>query len=82
MTVSTLNDGRVFKLQAQEYDSPRFGRLAEGDQGLYSGPTSTPEFDAASGLLFTLSCDGQGLLPIAPTKCPPSRCLHRQTARH
>ncbi|MCI0357495.1 MAG: hypothetical protein L0211_03295, partial [Planctomycetaceae bacterium] len=42
----------------REYVSPRFGRLAEGDQGLYSGPTSTPEFDAATGLLFTLSCDG------------------------
>jgi len=43
----------------QEYESPRFGRLAEGDQGLYSGPTSTPEYDVASGLLFTLGCDGE-----------------------
>ncbi len=40
------------------YDCPRFGRLATGDQGLYSGPTSTPEFDPATGFLYTLSCDG------------------------
>ncbi len=43
----------------QEYDAPRYGRNAEGDQGLYSGPTSTPDFDAATGLLLTLGCDGE-----------------------
>lgn len=42
----------------QEYESPRFGRRAEGDQGLYSGVTSTPEYDARTGLLFTLGVDG------------------------
>jgi outer membrane protein assembly factor BamB len=42
----------------QEYPAPRYGRHAEGDQGLYAGTTSTPEFDAATGLLLTLSCDG------------------------
>jgi outer membrane protein assembly factor BamB len=46
------------ELWRQEYDSPRFGRKAEGDQGLYSGVTSTPEYDAATGLLFTLGVDG------------------------
>lgn len=40
------------------YDSPRHGRQATGDEGLYSGPTSTPEYDATTGLLYTLSCDG------------------------
>ena len=40
------------------YTSPRYGRLATGDQGLYSGPTSAIEFDPDSQLLFTLSCDG------------------------
>ena len=29
-----------------------------GDQGLYGGPTSTPEYDRETGLLYTLSCDG------------------------
>ena len=42
----------------QEYPSPRYGRLAEGDQGLYSGATSTPEFDAQTGFLITLGIDG------------------------
>jgi len=39
--------------------SPRYGRQATGDEGLYSGPTSTPEYDEATGWLYTLSCDGQ-----------------------
>lgn len=37
---------------------PRFGRLALGDQGLYGGPTSTPEYDPQTQLIYTLSCDG------------------------
>jgi outer membrane protein assembly factor BamB len=40
------------------YKCPRYGRLATGDEGLYSGPTSTPEYDEATGFLYTLSCDG------------------------
>jgi outer membrane protein assembly factor BamB len=40
------------------YDAPRFGRRATGDQGLYSGPSSTPEYDVASGWLYTLGTDG------------------------
>ncbi len=40
------------------YKCPQYGRLATGDEGLYSGPTSTPEFDEATGFLYTLSCDG------------------------
>ena len=42
----------------QSYPSPRFGRFAVGDQSLYSGACSTPEFDSATGLLFTLGVDG------------------------
>ncbi len=42
----------------QAYDSPRYGRFAVGDQGLYSGACSTPDYDAQSGLLFTLGVDG------------------------
>ncbi|MCC9609394.1 PQQ-like beta-propeller repeat protein [Blastopirellula sp. JC732] len=40
------------------YNCPRYGRQATGDQGLYGGPTSTPEYDPATGYLYTLSCDG------------------------
>lgn len=40
------------------YDCPAYGRRSIGDEGLYSGPTSTPEYDAETGYLYTLSCDG------------------------
>lgn len=43
----------------KSYPAPRFGRRAVGDQGLFSGPSSTPEFDRQSGWLFTLGSDGQ-----------------------
>lgn len=49
-------DGRV--VWEQRYPAPRHGRHAVGDQGFYRGATPTPEFDAASGLLFTLGSDG------------------------
>ena len=42
----------------QDYSAPKFGRKSVGDQALYSGPNSTPEFDPASSLLFTLGNDG------------------------
>lgn len=47
------------QLWQQSFEAPRFGRKARGDQGMYSGPSSTPEFDAKSKLLFTLGCDGE-----------------------
>ena len=40
------------------YKCPQYGRHATGDEGAYSGPTSTPEYDIATGYLYTLSCDG------------------------
>lgn len=46
------------KLWERSYAAPRYGRKARGDQGLYSGPTSTPEFDRQTGLLYTLGADG------------------------
>ena len=42
----------------QAYQCPKYGRRATGDEGLYSGPTSTSEFDLATGLLYSLSADG------------------------
>lgn len=43
---------------AVEYKCPKYGRHHVGDEGLYSGPSGTPEFDADTGLLYTLSADG------------------------
>lgn len=40
------------------YTAPKYGRNATGDEGLYSGPSATPEFDTATKLLYTLSADG------------------------
>lgn len=45
-------------LWAVSYKCPRYGRYATGDENAYSGPTSTPEYDANTGYLYTLSCDG------------------------
>ena len=41
-----------------EYKAPKYGRFHMGDEGLYSGPSSTPEYDAETGFLYTLSADG------------------------
>ena len=46
------------KLWSQSYPCSKYGRKATGDEGLYAGPSSTPEYDAGSKLLFTLSTDG------------------------
>ena len=43
----------------QQYPSPPYGRHSKGDQYFYGGPSSTPEYDPASGLLWTLSVDGE-----------------------
>lgn len=43
---------------SQSYVCPQYGRLALGDQNQYAGPSSTPEFDRATGFLYTLSVDG------------------------
>ena len=40
------------------YPSRLYGRNATGDQGFYAGPCSTPEFDAATGYIYTLGIDG------------------------
>lgn len=42
----------------QSYACPQYGRDAVGDQSLYRGPSTTPEYDSATGYLYTLSCDG------------------------
>src|SRR5262249_20507048 len=40
------------------YTCPRYGRHSLGDTDSYSGPTATPEYDAETGFLYTLSTDG------------------------
>ncbi|MDB5385776.1 MAG: outer rane biosis protein [Planctomycetaceae bacterium] len=45
-------------LWSRSYTCPEHARHAMGDESLYSGPTSTPEYDAETGFLYTLSCDG------------------------
>src|SRR5262245_46042147 len=46
------------EIWSQGYISPQYGRKALGDQNQYGGPSSTPEFDAATDFLYTLSADG------------------------
>lgn len=57
-TVHCLDTRSGRELWTVSYPCPKYGRLATGDEGLYSGPTSSPEFDTETGLLYTLSCDG------------------------
>jgi outer membrane protein assembly factor BamB len=47
------------KLWAASYESPQYARHATGDEGLYRGPSSTPELDSATGIIYTLSLDGE-----------------------
>lgn len=54
-----LDAGTGKEVWRQSYPAPRYGRFAEGDKGVYSGPSSTPELDPQAGLLYTLSCDGE-----------------------
>ena len=42
----SAKDGK--QLWSQSYKCPRYGRFHMGDEGLYSGPSSTPEYDPAT----------------------------------
>jgi len=46
------------QLWAAASRAPKYGRHATGDEAFYFGPSSTPEFDAATGFIYTLSTDG------------------------
>lgn len=52
-----LDDGKV--IWSQRYDGPRYGRHSTGDKSLYSGVSATPEYDPATGWLYTLNTDGE-----------------------
>lgn len=47
------------ELWKQQYRAPERGRHATGDESWYGGPTGTPEFDMATGHIYTLGNDGQ-----------------------
>ncbi len=51
-----VRDGK--EVWSQRYSCPQYGRFHAGDEGLYSGPSSTPEFDPETGFLYTLGNDG------------------------
>lgn len=53
-----LNAADGAPLWSVNYKCPRYGRFHLGDEGLYSGPSSTPEYDPATKRLYTLSADG------------------------
>ena len=57
--VSCLDAATGRELWTQSYKAPLYGRRALGDEGIYSGPSSTPEYDAAAKRLFTLGVDGE-----------------------
>ena len=49
-------DGK--ELWSVDCRSTEYGRFHMGDEGLYSGATSTPEYDADTKFIYTLGCDG------------------------
>ena len=57
-TVWCLDAATGKTLWKTSYPCARYGRFAAGDEGLYAGVTSTPEFDPQTGYLYTLSADG------------------------
>ncbi|OIO94893.1 MAG: hypothetical protein AUJ92_08905 [Armatimonadetes bacterium CG2_30_59_28] len=57
-TVYCLNASTGREVWKQSYPCPRYGRHHRGNEQLYGGPSPTPEYDAATQLLYTLSNDG------------------------
>lgn len=56
VTCLSARDGK--ELWRARYRAPEYGRFHNGDEGLYSGPSSTPEYDAETRYLYTLGPDG------------------------
>ena len=53
--LSAADGSQIWK---KSYPCRKYGRHATGDQRFYAGPSSTPEYDATTGYLYTLSIDG------------------------
>ena len=56
--VRCLNVADGKEMWAAKYKGPEYGRFHNGDEGLYSGPSSTPEYDPGTKVLYTLGPDG------------------------
>lgn len=57
-TVACLDAATGKPLWSVSYPAPAYGRHHLGDENSYSGPTATPEYDSATGFLYTLGADG------------------------
>jgi len=57
-TVYCLDAASGAQVWRRSYPCPQYGRHHQGDEGAYDGVSSTPEYDAATGWLYTLSTDG------------------------
>src|SRR5258706_13080041 len=57
-TVACLEAATGKELWTASYPAPQYGRNHMGDENSYSGPTATPEYDPATGALYTLGADG------------------------
>jgi outer membrane protein assembly factor BamB len=58
-TIACLDAASGKTLWSVDYAAPAYGRKANGDEGMYRGPSSTPSFDNATLLLYTLGIDGE-----------------------
>lgn len=56
--VSCLETATGQTVWSTTYKTGKYGRNATGDEGIYSGPSSTPEFDMLTQRLYTLGADG------------------------
>ncbi len=57
-TIYALDTATGKVVWQQSYPCPEYGRVSDGDKGLYAGPSSGPSYDAKTGYLYTLSTDG------------------------
>lgn len=57
-TVACLDAATGERVWQRRYPCPSHGRYHSGDEGSYSGPSATPAYDPVTGLLYTLSIDG------------------------
>jgi len=51
-----VRDGKT--VWTAQHPGPLYGRFHAGDEGFYSGPSSTPEYDPQSKFVYTLAPDG------------------------
>ncbi|QDU22003.1 outer membrane protein assembly factor BamB family protein [Urbifossiella limnaea] len=51
-----VRDGKT--LWTAQHPGPLYGRFHAGDEGFYSGPSATPEYDPQTKFLYTLAPDG------------------------